>query len=157
MHLSICEQEWKEFLSSSKAAELAPVYQPGATLLSLFPAVFQAEPCGVHSRVAWAVQCPKGAQSWVCSGCPWCPRAVPADVSHPLCPPAVPGTQQGVCWPWHRGWLWALPRAWGTQQCLLWLHTCPGHSSGHLMCMSTQISTVSMHSTPLLSVGPGNS
>lgn len=45
LHFSICEQEWKEFQSSSKAAELAPVYQPGATLLlSLFPAVFQAEP-----------------------------------------------------------------------------------------------------------------
>lgn len=95
LHFSICEQERKEFQSSSKAAKLAPVSQAGATLLSLFPAAFRQSPAGFRaawgsphstgvSSLAWPqcrVQRPKGAQSWVCSGCPSRPRAVPADVS----------------------------------------------------------------------------
>lgn len=35
-------------------------------------------------------------------------------------PPAVPGSQQGVCWPWHRGCLRALPHVWGSSS------ACPG-------------------------------
>lgn len=104
---SICEQEWKEFQSSSKAAELSPVHQPGAALPWLFPAVFQAEPAGVQSRwvrAGWASAHRTGVSCLASptAGCSvpgllraGCAEGVP--VSPSQCPSAVPGAQQGVC------------------------------------------------------------
>lgn len=157
MPFSICEQEWKEFQSSSKAAELSPVHQPGAALPWLFPAVFQAEPAGVQSRwvrAGWASAHRTGVSCLASptAGCSvpgllraGCAEGVP--VSPSQCPSAVPGAQQGVCGA--RGWaVWALCLVAGAPSsafpdCPLALAT-----PQQVFCaLLHKISTVAMHST----------
>lgn len=159
LHFSICEQEWKEFQSSSEATELAPVYQPGAALLWLFPAVFQAEPGGGQSRwvrAGWGSAHGAGVS---CLASPTAGCSVPG-LLRAGCAKGVPvSPSQCLCCPWNPAGcvlsqglsrLWALclvagPPSSPFPDCPLALATPP-----QVFCaLLHKISAVAMHSTLL--------
>lgn len=111
LHVSICEQEWKELQSSSKAAKLAPVCQPEplSSPCSQLGALWGSEQGGVHPPrtggvcVAWPQsrsRVPRVLRAGCAVGVPGVPgqvcRRVPSSV--PLCCPWSPA---GLSW--HRG------------------------------------------------------